>query len=124
MRKQGLAPAVIVVLLLTACSKAPAAPSVGGGGGGTNSASVSIPLTDYGGNQTPQFQPVQVTIPVGGSVSWRNNDSTDHTVTSDTNVFNAALGAGGSFNRTFATAGTFTYSCSIHSGMNGRVVVQ
>jgi len=124
MRKQGLAPAVIVVLLLTACSKAPAAPSVGGGGGGTNSASVSIPLTDYGGNQTPQFQPVQVTIPVGGSVSWRNNDTTDHTVTSDTMVWNASVGAGGSFNRTFATAGTFTYACMIHSGMTGRVVVQ
>jgi plastocyanin len=115
-----------MVLLAAACSgDNPGGPSGGGGGGGGGaSASVGIPLTDYGGNQVPQFTPVQVTIPAGGSVTWSNSDTAAHTTTSDTNLWNANLAPGGSFSRTFPTAGTFTYSCAVHAGMNGRVVVQ
>ena len=124
MSKRGLWPAAAIVLLVTACSESPGEPSGGGGGGGTANATVSIPLTDYGGSQVPQFTPVQVTIPVGGRVNWSNQDSVAHTTTSDTNIWNGNIGAGGSFSRTFDTAGTFSYSCTVHAGMNGRVVVQ
>ena len=126
MSKRGFAPAAVFILLATACgSDNPGGPSGGGGGGGnTNSASVSIPLTDYGGSQVPQFNPVQVTIPVGGRVNWSNSDSVAHTTTSDNNLWNANLTPGGAFSQTFNTAGTYSYSCSIHNGMNGRVVVQ
>ena len=96
----------------------------GGGGGGTANATVRIPLTDYGGNQTPSFQPNNVTIPVGGTVNWTNQDQTGHTTTSDDNLWNGGLGPGGSYARTFPTAGTFSYSCTVHPGMTGRVVVQ
>ena len=30
----------------------------------------------------------------------------------------------GTFTRTFTTAGTFTYTCTLHAGMNGTVTVQ
>lgn len=125
MSKRGLWPAAAIVLLAAACSSDnPGGPSGGGGGGGTANATVSIPLTDYGGNQAPQFTPVQVTVPIGGRVNWNNQDSVGHTTTSDTGVWNGNLGAGGSYSRVFDTAGTFSYSCTVHSGMNGRVVVQ
>lgn len=127
MSKRGFWPTLAVILVLAACggSDNPGGPTGGGGGGGTgNSASVSIPLTDYGGNQVPQFTPVQVTIAVGGRVNWSNSDSVGHTTTSDNNLWNANLGPGGSFSRTFDTAGTYSYSCSVHGGMNGRVIVQ
>jgi plastocyanin len=124
MSKRGLWPAAVIVLLVACSSSNPGAPSGGGGGGGTSSVTVRIPLTDYGGNETPSFMPVTATIPVGGSVSWSNQDSTGHTTTSDTGLWNSNLGPGGSYQRTFPTAGTFSYSCTVHPGMTGQVVVQ
>jgi plastocyanin len=85
---------------------------------------VAIPLTDYGGNQTPQFSPVTVTIAPGTSVNWLNNDTVAHTSTGDNSLWNGNLGPGGSYSRQFPAAGTFTYSCTVHPGMSGRVVVQ
>jgi plastocyanin len=128
MRRQAPALAAVLVasLVLATCSKAPGGPSGGGGGGGGGSttATVSIPLTDYGGNAQPQFSPTTVAIPVGGTVTWKNDDTVAHTTTSDTNLWNGSLSAGGSFSRAFPTAGTFPFSCTVHSGMSGRVVVQ
>lgn len=125
MHKRGLAPAAIIVLLLTACSEAPGQPSGGGGGGGgAASVTVRIPLTDYGGNQTPSFTPTNVTVPAGSTVGWSNQDSVSHTTTSDTGLWNSGLSVGGSFQRTFPTAGTFSYSCTVHPGMTGTVIVQ
>ena len=127
MRRQATAIVAIVGLglALAGCKKA-AGPSGGGGGGGggTNAVTVSIPLTDYGGNQTPSFSPTTIAVPAGGSVTWRNNDTVTHTSTSDTSIWNGAIGPGDSFTRTFATAGTFPYSCTVHAGMSGRVIVQ
>jgi plastocyanin len=126
MRTNGYARAVLLglSLALAACSQ-PAQPSGGGGGGGGGTSStVSIPLTDYGGNQTPQFSPTNLTIAPGTSVNWRNNDTVAHTTTSDDNLWNSNIAPGGSYSRQFSTAGTFTYSCTVHPGMTGRVVVQ
>ena len=127
MRKQATALAAVVAasLALATCSKAPAGPGGGGGGGGgQTTATVSIPLTDYGGNQQPAYSPTVVVIPAGGAVTWKNNDTVAHTTTSDTGIWNAPLAAGDSYTRTFAAAGTFTFACSIHAAMTGRVVVQ
>jgi plastocyanin len=126
MSKRGFLGAAAIVLLATACSSdPPSGPSGGGGGGGTPAnVTVRIPLTDYGGNQTPQFQPVNATIPVGGTVAWSNQDSTGHTTTSETNIWNGNLSPGGSFQRTFPTAGQFPYVCTVHPGMSGTVIVQ
>jgi plastocyanin len=73
------------------------------------------------------FSPAEVTIPTGGSVTWQFSQ-TRHNVT-----FQGASPAGGnipdqdsgtSASRTFAVAGTYSYVCTRHSGMTGRVVVQ
>jgi plastocyanin len=37
---------------------------------------------------------------------------------------NVATTSNGSASRTFPTAGTYPYHCTIHSGMNGEVKVQ
>ena len=126
MRRQATALVAIVGLglALAGCKKAAGPSGGGGGGGGGTSATVSIPVTDYGGNVTPSFSPTTISIPAGGSVTWRNSDTVDHTTTSDTNLWNGSLGVGASFSRTFATAGTFPYACTVHSGMSGRVIVQ
>jgi len=70
------------------------------------------------------FQPQNINVSAGTTVTWTNLDSTSHTVTSDTGLFDSgSLSNGQTFSRTFNTAGNYDYHCSIHSFMTGRVVV-
>jgi plastocyanin/phosphatidylethanolamine-binding protein (PEBP) family uncharacterized protein len=70
------------------------------------------------------FVPSTITISVGQSVTWVNNDSAPHTSTSDGGLWNSGtLNQGQSFTRTFTTPGTFPYHCDFHPGMTGTVVV-
>ncbi|PAU49381.1 plastocyanin [Streptomyces albireticuli] len=72
-----------------------------------------------------QFDPPSVTIAVGDTVRWTNNDSATHTSTSDKGVWDSGnLTTGTSFRRTFRTAGTFPYHCAIHPSMTGTVTVR
>ena len=74
---------------------------------------------------TRAFAPSPVTVAVGGTVTWTNNDSTTHTSTGNNNDWNSGpIVPGASFSRTFASAGSFTYHCTIHPGMVGTVTVQ
>jgi plastocyanin len=74
---------------------------------------------------TTAYSPNPVTVAVGGTVTWTNNDSITHTSVSDTGVWNSGgIGAGQSFSQTFSTAGTYPYHCSIHPGMVGTITVQ
>jgi plastocyanin len=69
------------------------------------------------------FSPGTVTVNVGDSVTWTNNDSAAHTATgSGFDTGNIANGASDSV--TFQSAGTFDYACSIHLQMTGTVVVR
>ena len=71
------------------------------------------------------FNPSVVSIAVGDTVTWTNNDTITHTVTSDVlGKFDSMdIPPGGSFSQTFTTAGTFGYHCSIHTYMMGTVNV-
>lgn len=72
-----------------------------------------------------QFNPNDVSIPVNGTVRWRNFGGTPHNSTGAGNAWvSANLAPGGTFERTFPQAGTFNYSCTLHPGMNGVVRVQ
>jgi len=66
-----------------------------------------------------------VTIPAGGTVMWTNNDTTSHTATAADGTWNSGtLAPGATFSRTFPTAGSFSYACTIHPGMVATVTVQ
>lgn len=70
------------------------------------------------------FSPNPVEVKVGETVTWINDDSGRHTVTSKDGVFNSELmGKGQSFSYTFDKAGEYPYSCSPHPNMVGTVVV-
>ena len=70
------------------------------------------------------FSPNPVEVKVGETVTWINDDSGRHTVTSKDGVFNSELmGKGQSFSYTFDKAGEYPYSCSPHPSMVGTVVV-
>ena len=76
------------------------------------------------------FIPSMVTIDVGGEVTWDNDDTAAHTITSGTPTggpdghFDSSLVmAGSSFSHTFDEAGTFDYFCMVHPWMQGMVMV-
>ena len=104
---------LLVVLVLSACSAAStvtSSPVVSGN---------AVSLANF------TFSPATLPVKAGTTVTWTNNDSTTHTVTSDSGVFNSGnLAPGATFSYTFNSTGTFTYHCSIHTYMKGTIIVQ
>jgi plastocyanin len=70
------------------------------------------------------FEPARITILLGTTVTWRNGDASNHTVTSEGDTFDSGyLAPGGSFSYTFAKQGHYAYECLIHKFMKGTVDV-
>jgi plastocyanin len=69
------------------------------------------------------FNPAQVDVAVGGTVTFMNNDSVQHNVAGDT-WSSGPLDPGKSFSQTFPTAGSFPIRCTIHPSMTGTVNVK
>ncbi len=69
------------------------------------------------------FKKSTVKIAKGGSVKWVWKDGdTPHNVTFATK--HSKTQKSGSYSLRFARVGTFKYHCTIHPGMNGKVVVR
>jgi len=92
-------------------------------------ATTNVNIVDFG------FQPANVTIKVGDTVTWTNTGSFMHTSTSGTTTGGAphpdglwdsgSLLSGRTFSHTFTKAGVFPYYCTPHfSMMTGTVNVQ
>ena len=76
------------------------------------------------------FIPADVTINVGGTVTWSNDDTAAHTVTSGTaaggpdgNFDSSLFMAGDTFSHTFDEAGEYDYFCMVHPWMAGKITV-
>ena len=70
------------------------------------------------------FLPEDLTINVGDTVIWTNNDDSPHTVTADDDEFNSGnLAEGATWSYTFTEAGTYDYHCNYHGSMTGSVSV-
>jgi plastocyanin len=77
------------------------------------------------GRTTNAYSPSPVTVTVGSTVTFVNNDVASHDARADSGGFaTPILPPGGSANVTMSTAGSFVYHCSIHPGMVGTIVVQ
>jgi plastocyanin len=72
------------------------------------------------------FSPKTTVVPIGATVTWTNHDNVPHVITSDKDQFNKSpvLKTGQSFSNAFATAGTYSYFCSIHPRMRGKIIVK
>ena len=70
------------------------------------------------------FGPATLTVAVGTTVTWTNRDDIPHTVVSDGAFKSKAMDTDEKFSYTFAKPGTYSYFCSIHPKMTGKVVVQ
>jgi plastocyanin len=74
---------------------------------------------------TTAFSPNPLTVSVGTTVTWMNNDNTIHDATSNTGAFDTGMIAPGvQVSHQFSTAGTFAYHCSIHPNMIATIIAQ
>ena len=73
-----------------------------------------------------RFGPSALSVPAGTTVTWINRDDVPHVVvdTERKEFKSPPLDTDQKFSYTFAKAGTYTYYCSIHPKMTGKVVVQ
>jgi plastocyanin len=75
------------------------------------------------------FEPADIEVAVGTTVTWVNADIVNHTVTSGPagdpdGMFDESLDSGGDdATVTFDEAGTFDYYCDLHRSMVGTVTV-
>ncbi len=70
------------------------------------------------------FSPAALTVRVGTTVTWTNQDADAHTVTSRTGPLNSpTLDTGKSYRYTFTKPGTYQYLCTIHPFMTATVTV-
>jgi plastocyanin len=123
-----------IVAVLAALTTLAACGSDSGGGGATpppaSASSASSGSAAPSGGSTVEimnfmFMPASLTVPVGTTVTWKFDDSTQHTVSADDNSFaSSPMASGQTFTHTFASAGTVTYHCSIHPFMKGTVIVK
>lgn len=111
---------LLAVVVLSGCAAKPAPPPASTG-------TVEVSMKNL------KFDPMEVTIKVGSTVQWMNNDSMSHDVTGENMAWQSTGGAGGMkphdvFNKTFDAAGTYKFYCTLHSGgpgngMSGTVTV-
>ncbi|MEU5841198.1 cupredoxin domain-containing protein [Rhodococcus sp. NPDC047139] len=97
--------AAVAALAATSCAGPPAGPDA------------EVVVRDV------HFEPMNVTVPVGGTVRWTFDDGgVLHHVGSD-GEFDSGITADGSFEHTFDTPGVYEYHCSVHRYMTGTVTV-
>ena len=70
------------------------------------------------------FQPAELKIKVGTTVTWTNRDDIPHTVVSAGKFRSKALDTDDKFSFTFTNAGDYKYFCSLHPHMTGMIKVE
>lgn len=105
MKKLLSALAIGVIMLLLGIQTASSAPQT-----------PTVHMSDF------SFKPDKLTVQAGDTVTFVNDDSATHNVTSDS-FKSGDLAEGKSWSYTFSKAGTYTYVCTYHPGMQGTIVV-
>ena len=79
---------------------------------------LSVKITDF------SYAPEVITVKVGTTISWTNDDNAPHTITGDDNSWDSGrVKKNETYSHTFDKAGTFEYHCAYHSSMKGSVIV-
>ena len=71
------------------------------------------------------FNPAEITIKPGTTVTWQNGDDIPHSIVEDNAKFRSkALDTGETFSMAFANAAEIGYFCGLHPHMKGKIVVK
>lgn len=86
---------------------------------GSTAGAGAVTIVDF------SFDPTNLTVAAGDTVTWTNEDDAVHTVTSDGDgpLDSGDLDGAASYEATFDQPGTFAYVCTIHPNMDGTVKV-
>jgi len=118
-----------LVVLFTIASMVAIAPSA-------FAAHHEVTVTNAPGSSTPGcepncFIPSTVTIPIGGTVTWANDDTAAHTSTAGSPTEgpsgawdSSLIMVGSSYSTTLDEVGTYNYFCMVHPWMEGTVIVE
>ncbi len=88
------------------------------GGGSTAEGTREVVMKDF------KFEPAELTVKVGQSVSWRNEDDAKHDAYSEEHGLDTNdIGKGGEVTFQPDKAATINYICSIHPQMKGTLTV-
>jgi plastocyanin len=88
------------------------------GGGQAMAAGAPVKIANF------TFDPGTVTVKVGTTVTWVNDDDIPHLVVAVDGKFrSSALDTDNKFSQTFSTPGTFQYFCALHPRMTGKIIV-
>ncbi|HMF89658.1 MAG TPA: cupredoxin family copper-binding protein [Candidatus Angelobacter sp.] len=120
-RIAGVVAALVIGSALAVGLQIPLAKTPGGvhAGGGAAVSAAEVKIDNF------TFAPAMLTVAVGTQVTWINRDDIPHTVVSeDQAIKSKALDTDDKFTFTFTKAGTYTYFCSLHPKMKGKVVVE
>lgn len=122
-RRSIAATALIPFLLLVAALAAPATQAGGGcrmpDGSVYAEGEASVIRMD-----TCSFSPTIARVPVGTSVRFLNTSTIEHAVVGRAGTFDSQiLSPGSEYSAKFAAAGTYPFSCPLHPGMVGAIVV-
>jgi plastocyanin len=95
-------------------------PGAGTPAAGDEDGAITVTIANFA------YDPDPVEVPVGGAVTWTNQDTAPHTATAEDRAVlqSGRLNQGQSFTQTFGTAGTYEYFCEFHANMNGTIVVE
>jgi plastocyanin len=111
----------VLAIVLAACANGGEASQVAAESPGTSTPAPLagvVSIVDFG------FEPVDLTVATGATVTWTNTGEATHTVKwSDGTPESAGLTSSASYERTFETTGSYSYVCGIHGSMTGTITV-
>ena len=118
-----------VALVAAGCGSDDEKSDTGGGGGEKSQAKVKTVIKTGEGPEVAmkntKFVPPVINAKVGQAITWSNDDAFDHNVTATAgeDFKSKDFGQGGKFVYTLDEAGTIKYTCTLHPGMDGTIVV-
>jgi len=107
--RPGTGRALAAALLLALASALP---------GAAHAANLEVKIDNF------TFGPQKLTVKVGDTVTWINEDDIPHTVVSVGKFRSKALDTEDKYTFTFTTPGTYEYFCGLHPHMQGSIVVE
>jgi len=109
MIKRGLFVVLLSLLIISGCSKQNTNTNVAVGN--------NIVVSGF------SFNPNELSVKIGDTITWENQDSAVHTVVSTSLFESEVLNKGEKFSFTFDKTGEYNYNCGIHPSMRGKIIV-